>query len=187
MSATFQLDAAEREAVLARFDVVAKEPRAANQKPVGCLIFALAGIFFLSFPKILHWLRLPPHTETAVGRGATIFLLAVTLLGLRYYFFGDKGFAQAYRRASTALEWFTKYSERADPVQQREYVVDLLSFATSSGGPSLNSTYDVDKARQALGSCLPYAEAVERLLIAERKAWPVFTLEEQVEKEKAKR
>lgn len=184
MNDASQLDAAEREAVLARYDLVAKEPRGTNQKPIGCLIFVLAGLFFLTFPTVLHWLNLQPHTETAMGRGATIFLLVVTLVGLRYYFFGDKGFAQAYRRVSAALEWFTKHSEAPEPVQKREYVVDLLSFATSSGGPSLSSTYDVDKARQALGSCLPYADAVERLLIADRKMWPVFTLEEQVEKEK---
>ena len=187
MSDRFSLDANERLAVLARFDEVAQEPRAANQKPVGCLIFVLVAGVFVSFPKVLHWLQLQPHAETLAGRAATIVLLVVTLIGFRYYFFGDKAFSQAYVRASTALEWFTRNSEAADPVKRREYVVDLLSFATASGRPSLSKTYDEDKARHALGSCLPYAEAVERLLIAERKVWPVFTLEEQAELEKKKR
>ena len=91
------------------------------------------------------------------------------------FFTGGKGAQHVYRRLEDAQRWFEEHREGGDSSQRRAAAVALVHFAFFSDGPSMSSMLDVAAARGRIGDAVGYVVEVERVLIEEVKAWPVFS------------
>jgi hypothetical protein len=172
MPSAVEFDAAERAAIVAEYDRLAAEPTRPNLTSVGCVMVVLAVIVLLTFPRFGR--SLPHAINVAVLALIALLAIAGILLNL---FGGGGGYARASLRANEGLELLSKRFAASAPDTRRNAAVAMIFYAIYSDGPGSSSTYDFDKAREQLGPALEYVQAVERVLLAERKPYPIFTRE----------
>ena len=157
-------------AILAEFDRVAAIPPGVNTSSPGCAMMLLAIVLFVVGPFVFSRVRIL-KIPFFVAEGLLV------LLGVYWYFRGSGGaYASAALRAEKAIETIKSAFPPGRGRECGEAVARLLATAYYSDGPSTSTTFNFDVARQQLGPALPYVISVEKFLVAERKASPVFTL-----------
>jgi hypothetical protein len=172
MPSATEFDAAERAAIVAQYDWLAAQPTRPNITSVGCVMVLLAIVILLTFP------RFGRNLPRAINVAALVSIAVLAVAGVLIYFFGGGGgYARASLRANEGLELLSKYFATSNAEEKRSAAVAMIFYAIYSDGPGSTSTYDFDKAREQLGPALEYVQAVERVLLAERKPYPIFTHE----------
>jgi hypothetical protein len=163
------LSPGERAAVLAEYDRLAAEPVKPNYSSSGCGLMVLATVLFVVVPKLM------PGMPRWGVIATLVFVIALILAGIVVYVFGGGGYARTKQRIDAALAVLSSRFGMATAEEKRNAAVMLIYGAVYSDSPGMSSTFDFDAARAQLGRALPYVEQVERLLIAERQVYPIFT------------
>ena len=169
------MTAEEQRALVALCDAeIAGTPKPRNLSPVGGLVFAFSVALFFALSVLTRRWELP-----ILVRSAIYFLLAAGLVGgLGLIFFGGNGQSRARRRAEAALGHLATRFNESTATENQGAVVRLLASAYFSGGPWMVTTIDVGGAKERLESAgvLPWVIEVERVLVAEKRSQPLFTL-----------
>jgi hypothetical protein len=169
-----ELTSAESAAALAEYDAVVAEPAPPDRGPVGCLTVVAALSILVSLPKAAEAVGMSRAAVLAVSAA----LLAVVVVGLVLRFTSGKAYVRAGSAADEALELLAEDDAGTGDVERARQAARLLANAYSSSGPTTVTTFDFGDAAQRLGSNLEYVVLVERVLLAEREIYPVFTLDE---------
>ena len=160
----------DRDAILAEYDRLIAQPVPVNKTSAGCAILVLAAVLFFVAPVVLR--RLP-----SLRLALLLLEVAAVLVGIFFSLFGGGGgYARASVGVESALEVLSKDPASVGAKDRREAAAFLIANAYYSDGPGMTTTFKFEEARTRLGGRLPYVIEVERLLIAERRASPVFTL-----------
>jgi hypothetical protein len=161
--------------VLAAAAAERKIPAPTNLAAPGCVLFLVSLGLFALVPRIgADWLG---------GNGGPLRFLAFALIvagiftGLAlFFFFGSgRGQLQARERAEAAIESLSTIPPDAARDDLLSAAVRLVLNSLYTRGSWTRPTIDVETAREALGDLLPLVESVERVLVTERHARPVFT------------
>jgi len=163
------LSPGERAAVLAEYDRLAAEPVQPNYSSSGCGLMVLAVVLFVVVPKLI------PGMPRWGVIATLVFVIALILAGIVIYVFGGGGYARSKQRIDAALAVLSSRFGIATMDEKRNAAVMLIYGAVYSDGPGTSSTFDFYAARAQLGPALRYVQQVERLLIAERQVYPIFT------------
>jgi hypothetical protein len=164
----------ERTAILQEYDRVVSQPVPVNTSSVGCAMFLIALALFIFGPFV--WRRVPVLTTP-------FFIVegALVLIGLFWYLRGSGGgYARASMGSEAALKVLAQPTAAVTDKLRAEAAAGLIAGAYYSHGPRTTTTFNVAASRQQLGPALPFVISVENLLIAERKASPVFTIADEV-------
>jgi hypothetical protein len=170
------IDADERIAIVAESKRLAAEPIPPNQKPVGCVVAILAVVVLIFSPYALKLVGSKLLDAIVLGACALALLWGLVVGFLT----GGKGAQHVYSKLEVAQRWFEEHRQGGDPVERMKVAVALVHFAHFSDGPSESMLLDTAAARGRIGEPTAYVEEVERVLIEEVKAWPVFTSEPKV-------
>ena len=162
-------DDTERQRILAEADRAVREGEVRNHASLGppLVIIALAGFVTLpalsrfTGPGMRRWLIIA-YGITAVGG------ILLTLFG------GSFATGNVRARAERAIGWLAEHPNGPEDERRRMAVTAILD-AFYSGGPWTLHTYEFDAARERLGAALPYVMEVEEVLVAESRAYRVFT------------
>ena len=171
MTEPIHLDRDERAAIVAEYDRLARQPVPPNKSSAGCSLMLLAVVFLIIAPRLVRAL---PHAPVLV----LVIALVILLAGVVFFIFPGGGYARAAHSAQEALA-FLATGYPGTPEERRNAAVAAVWYAFFSDGPSTTTTYDFDAARTQIGNALPYVQAVERVLVEERKAYTVFTAEKK--------
>src|ERR1051325_166192 len=103
MATANEFDVTEREAILAEYDQLAREPVRPNITSVGCVMSIVAAIILVVYPRFGR--GLPPAVHIVV-----LLLVAFLAVGgiLVYFFGGGGGYAHSSLRANNALELLSR-------------------------------------------------------------------------------
>jgi len=169
MSTDEDLAPGERAAVLAEFDRLAAEPTKPNYSSSGCGLMVLAVVLFVVVPK------LAPGMPSWGVITTLAFVIALLLAGVLVYVFGGGGYAHTKERVDAALVLLSSRFGISTAEERRRAAVMLIYGVVYSDSPGMTSTFDFKAARAQLGPALAYVEQVERVLVEERQAYPIFT------------
>jgi hypothetical protein len=160
----------ERRIVHEALDEIRATPSPVDRAPLGCAI-ALPGLaVLLIFPVVGRMLGLGSGVATlALILGGVLVVVGVVL------WFSAGGFVRghALAAAEAALRTLEADDEDREVLLRAATLLVVNGYATY--GPTTSTAVDVDKARTRLGKHLGMVEAVERLLLEERAAYPIFT------------
>jgi hypothetical protein len=159
---------AERAAVLDAYDREIKRPLPNDWSSVARVVGGILLVATLIAGRIARWLHVP-------------FLPVLLVLGIGAciaFLFGMMNFAEsaASSRAEAAIVKLGSGFATMSEEEKRTATVSLIVNAFFSGGPYTRETIDIKQVRGRLGASLPYVEAVEEVLAAEKKAYHVVTL-----------
>ena len=169
------LTADEQRALVALCDAeIAGTPKPRNLSPVGGLVFVLSVALFFALAILTRRWELP-----ILVRSSIFFVLVAGLIGgLGMIFFGGSGQSRARRRAEAALGHLATRFKESTVTENQGALVRLLASAYYSGGRWKATTIDVGGAKERLESAgvLPWVLEAERVLVAERRSQPLFTV-----------
>lgn len=141
---------------------------------LGCPAAFVGLLVLVVWPRIVHRVPGGDFVSPFVLLGGVILLLGGPVLAL----LGGGGGARA---AEAAVEAALRTFE--DPRADRETVLRastlLLAHAHVSRGPTTIHAFEPDQAASRIGDRLAVVEAVERHLVEEGIAHPVFTLADE--------
>ena len=165
-----EFDAAERAAIVVEYDRLAAEPKLPNFSSIGCMSFILSGVILLTFPRFgAGW----PY---AINLFVLILIALLAGGGLLMFFFGpDRGYERAKLRANAALELLSHRFAGTPADERRNAAVAAIFYGMYTNAFSSKTTYGSVNAAGRLGEALRYVQAVERVLLAERAPYPIFT------------
>jgi len=166
------VDAAAREAILADWKAESAIPVPPDTSQIGCAAAILAAVLAAGVPAVLRAL----HVTLLVAVGAVLLgtFAVIFAWGVFRGMTGKaKGFNAVAARAAEALGRLSTHPDDRGP-EARRAAVALIHCAFFSNGPSLETTFEFDPARERLGSTLPFVMDVEKVLL-EAGAYPVFT------------
>jgi hypothetical protein len=172
--ADFEFTPAERAAIASEWRRLSAEPRPTNPRPYGCATFLVAGALFLALPSLVKALgqAMPEPLRLAIMAALVLALAGGFVVGV---FFGSGVYGRAAVRARAALDWLAANPDSSDADERRANAVALVYYTVVWEGPTVATTHDPAESRGKLGTALPYVLAVERVLVEEVKAQPVFT------------
>ena len=153
-----QLDAAEREALLAEFDRLRAQPLPASKGPAAFAMLAAGLVVLLLGPRALH-----PSGLAAVA--VLALAAALMLAGALLWVFGGTAFDAWRGRAEDAVAWLvSEFPGEAD--ERRRAAVAAIFYAFAPRERKMVPTYDFAAAAQQMGAALGYVQAVEKALRA---------------------
>ncbi|HSG09461.1 MAG TPA: hypothetical protein VLA36_13960 [Longimicrobiales bacterium] len=160
----------ERRIVHEALDEIRATPSPVDRAPLGCAIALPGFAVLLVFPVVGRMLGLGSGVATlALILGGALVVVGVVL------WFSAGGFVRGH--ALAAAEAALRALEADD--EDREVLLRAATLLVVNGyatyGPTTSTAVDVDKARVRLGKHLGMVEAVERLLLEEGAAYPIFT------------
>jgi len=152
----------------ARREIV-ENPLPASRGPLGCLVALGGGVILLVWPAVAD--RIPGG-----GFAAPFVLLSATLLllgGIVWSFFGGSTGRAA---AGAAVEAALRQLESGDGDREANLraATLLLTHAYVTQGPTTTGTFDPVEVSGRLGDARPLVLAVERYLVEDVGAYPVF-------------
>ena len=175
MSVEFtSLTAEDRAAIVAEVDRINALPPGVNTSSPGCAMLIVAVVLFLSVPPMLRKLGVQAR---GVGIAFLVVEVFLVLLGMVWYFRGSGGaYAKTVMRAEEAIQAIQSTFAAGRGRECGEAVARLLASSSYSDGPGISSTFKIEQAREQIGTAMPFVIEVEKFLVAEKKADPVFTL-----------
>lgn len=169
------LDDAERVAILAEYDRVAQDKLPPNVSSCGCPMVVLGVLMFFGFPVLMADRGVPQGAKTFVF----VVIIVLVVAGLWFFVRGNRGLREARRRAGDAVAQLERFPALTRDEQRAAAVRALFHAFYTSGGPASATIYSPPEVRERIPAALPYVLAAERVLIAGRGLWPVFTRDEQ--------
>ena len=159
------IDEAERARIVEAYDREIQNTLPTDYSPVAravAILLVLIAILLPYIPGAKHLPRLP----------ALIALIAVAAIA---WFIGKINLAEseALSRAENAIARLKNDGLSED--ERRQFAVSVIVYAYFSGGPYMRTLVPAEGLRERLGGSAPYVEAVEEVLVAERKAYRVLT------------
>jgi hypothetical protein len=128
----------------------------------------------LVFPMVGRMMDLGSGVATvALGLGGVLVVVGVVL------WFSAGGFVRGHALAAAEAALRTLESGEEDREVLLRGATLLVVNAYATYGPTTSTAVDVDKARLRLGKHLGLVEAVERLLLEEGAAYPIFTASDE--------
>ena len=164
----------ERRIVREALDEIRATPSPVDRAPLGCAIALPGFAVLLIFPVVGRMLGLGSAVATlALILGGVLVVVGVVL------WFSAGGFVRghALAAAEAALRTLEADDEDQEVLLRAATLLVVNGYATY--GPTTSTAVDVDKARTRLGKHLGMVEAVERLLLEEGAAYPIFTKSEE--------
>lgn len=166
------LDHVDRRVVRETLEEIHQAPVPAERGRYGCLAAVIGLMVLVAWPRVVDRVPGGAFVSPFVWLAGVVLVLggpAMALLGS-----GGGG-----REAAAAVE--AALRRLGDPASDRETLLRaatlLVSHAYTARGPTTVQTFDTEKVAPRIGARLPLVLAVERRLVDEDAAYPVFTLE----------
>lgn len=166
------LDHVDRRVVRETLEEIRQTPVPAERGRYGCLAAVMGLVVLVAWPRVVDLVPGGEFVSPFVWLAGIVLVLggpAMALLGS-----GGGG-----REAAAAVEAALRRLE--DPASDRETLLRaatlLVAHAYTARGPTTVQTFDTEEVAPRIGGRLPLVLAVERRLVEEDAAYPVFSLE----------